>query len=438
MIFFTCKGEALANLNLNTSSISQTVASGSRSIATELSCLSSTTNSEAFSVEKNLCTSLKPSSTLKIPFRYINGFLIVDVLVNERLPLSFIFDTGSKHTILTDENFIPFLGQLPEEEIQIVGSDLSIPITGHIMRRTSLSVGEVDLENQSLILLDGGILDLNVLTGEDIHGILGIGAFGAYAVKINYQTGTIELFEAESFRPSKKAITVPIRVEKSKAYVDIEAEIHPGKTQQLSLLLDSGASLSMLIHVAQADSTLFPPRLVTGTFGYGLGGYLEGYVGRSDFVHVGPIDLPGIITHFQVLSDVNTLADIPTREGIIGNGILDRFTVIIDFPSKELHLVPIRHRQRRAKYDRSGLRLVRDGAKLDELRVQHIVKGSPADLAGISVGDELLKVGIYPIKMKSLSGIESMLRGKVGRSVRLLMRSDAVETQKIITLKELI
>jgi len=380
----------------------------------------------------------KPRNHLQIPFRYVHGFLVVDVLINERLPLKFIFDTGSKHTILTDKDLVPFLGQDLGEKVKIVGSDLRVPITGRIMRRTSILIGEVDLENQSLIILDKGTLDLSSLTGEDIHGILGIGAFGAYGVRINYQKHIIELIDPKHIQPEKRSTIVPLRIEKSKAYVELDAIIHPGKTQKLSLLLDTGASLSLLIHASKTDSVLYPPKVISGTFGYGLGGYLEGYVGRSNMVKIGSYELPDIITHFQVLSADNSLGDMPTREGIIGNGILDRFIVLIDFHRKELHLSPIKKRQRVVKYDRSGIHFVRDGSRLNKIRVQHVVTGSPANRAGIQAGDELLKIGFLPIAWLRFSRIENMLRARVGKTIRLTFRRQNEVFTKAIVLEELI
>lgn len=373
-----------------------------------------------------------------IPFRYLNGFLIVDVIINDRIPLNFLFDTGSKHTILTDNDFIPFLGQLPEEEIKIIGSDLSKPVAGRIMRRTMLNVGDVRLENQSLILLEKGVLDLNLLTDEPIHGILGIGSFGAYGVKIDYQKRSIELLDSESITRHKKGAIIPIRVEKSKAYIDVITNFYPGKTQALSLLIDTGASLSMLVHTAKADTTLFPPKVVTGTFGYGLGGFLIGYVGRSDKINFGPFDLTDVITHFQILSEDNSSENVPIREGIIGNGILEQFSVIIDFKQKELHLRQTQKRRRPSPYDRSGIRLIKDGERLNRLRVQHIVEGSSADLAGIQVGDELLKVGFLPISLRSISSIETMFRRRVGKKIRLKLDRNGLEYESVITLKDLI
>ncbi len=378
--------------------------------------------------ERGHSRAFNPSpKALKIPFRYVNGFLVVDIVVNRRLPLSFIFDTGSKHTILTEDKLVPLLGQVPQEEIQLIGSDLGRPITGKIMRRTTLKIGSVNLENQSLIVINDNVLDLNGLTGEKIQGIFGVGAFGAYALKIDYKRHLIELLDPESVVVNKRTVLLPIRVEKSKAYLDVIADIHPGRKQKLSLLIDTGASLSLLINTPSSDSTLFPPKLVSGTFGYGLGGYLLGYVGRSDHIMLGPFDIPDVITHFHTIPRDTFYRKLPSREGILGNGILDNYTFIINFSKRELLLKPTKKKRKQHPYDRSGMRLIRDGQNLNKIKVHHIVANSPADRAGVRIGDEILNVQGIPISFKGLSQTEKSFRSRVGKKIRVkLMRKGEV------------
>ncbi len=389
------------------------------------------------SVDHGLSIS-RPLQPLRIPFRYVNGFLIVDVIINDVLPLSFLFDTGSKHTILTETEMIPLLGQAPQEEILILGSDLKSPITGRIMRGTSLLAGNVDLENQSLIVLYGELMDFKELTGEDVHGILGIGSFGAYALEVDYNRQQIRLMKPSSIKIHKNTTVLPIRVEKSKAYLDVEANIHPGRTQNLSLLIDTGASLSLLVTSSASDSTLFPPKLVTGTFGYGLGGYLLGYVGRSDVINLGPYELPNIITHFQIVTDDSTFKNLPFREGIIGNGVLERYTFTILFNKRELHLRPTKKTKKRPPYDRSGMSLVRDGENLDRFRVQHIVDGSPAYRADIRVGDEILFFRGVPVSFRSLTQTEKVLRGREGKKIKVSIKRNEEVIKKEFTLEKII
>jgi len=329
---------------------------------------------------------------------------------------------------------VPLLGQMPQEEIKIIGSDLGDPISGKILRRTSFLAGNVNLDNQSLIILDGDILDLKELTGEVVHGILGIGSFGAYGLKLDYNRQVIELIKPASLKIHKNTVILPIRIEESNAYLDVEADIHPGKKQTLSLLIDTGASLSVLINTSSADSTLFPPKLVTGTFGYGLGGYLFGYVGRSDFINLGPYSIPNVITHFQTITSDSSYINLPVREGILGNGILENFTLTIVNSKKELHLQPIKKPKKRPAYDRSGMRLIRDGENLSNFRVQHIVKNSPADRADIRIGDELLKIRSIPVSLKSLSQTEKLLRGRVGKKIRVSIKrnEEVIKTQFLL------
>jgi hypothetical protein len=301
-----------------------------------------------------------------------------------------------------------------------------------------VKTGDVRLTNQSLILLTTDILDLHALTGESVSGILGIGAFGAYCMRIDYQREEIELIVSGDFIPRRKATVLPLRVDKSKAFLTVDAQVHPESNEKLSLLIDTGASLAMLLHTSPADSSIYPPKIVTGTFGYGLGGYLQGFVGRSDQVMLGPYTLPDVITLFQIIPDSLLTESLTYRQGILGNEVLDRFTVTIDFARKNLHLLPTRKLHKRKRYDRSGMRLVKDGPYMNTVLIQHVVSESPAGEAGLRAGDRIVRIGGLPAKWQSLQNIERRLRGRIGKRIRIVAERKGVNRTFTIELRELI
>ena len=356
---------------------------------------------------------------LKIPFAYVDGFIVVSLRLDGLLPVKFIFDTGSDHTILTDRSLLALIGREPDEPIRIVGSDLSEVIDGAIMRRTTIEVGEVTIRSQPLVIVDDPRLDLAAITGQAVYGILGTRAFAAYAVTIDYGAGELVLDAQPPRRLGRGTRSVPLEVVGGKAYVTASARIHPAYADSVRLLLDTGASLAMLLLAERADTLLYPPELVIGQIGYGLGGSLYGYVGRSDTIGLGPFDLPDVVTHFQSLGESAYLDDVAPRRGIIGNRLLDRFLVTIDYPRSVLHLRPTRRYARRRPYDRSGLRLVRDGAELTHLRVQLVIAGSPAHRAGVRVGDRITHVNGAPVRLTGLDGAKRRLRRRPGRKVNL-------------------
>ena len=60
--------------------------------------------------------------TLK--FEATNHFIIMDVMFSNVLPLKFIFDTGSEHTLLFKKEYADLLGIEYDRKIPLMGSDL--------------------------------------------------------------------------------------------------------------------------------------------------------------------------------------------------------------------------------------------------------------------------------------------------------------------------
>ncbi len=362
-----------------------------------------------------------------IPFEYSAGFLVVDLNLDGVLPLKFIFDTGSKHTILTDNTLLPLLRREPAEKIKLVGSDLSVSLSGRLLRRTTIHIADLEIRSQSLIILDDDVLNLAELTGQKVYGILGIGAFGAYAITIDYRRQQILLGASPRPQQLRGYTSVPLTVVEGKAYIHAAASIHAEHQDSLQLLIDTGASLALLINTSRADSSIYPPRLVVGDIGLGLGGKLFGYVGRSDTLSVGSYNFTRVITHFQLLQDSIHSRVIPSRNGLIGNRILDRFHVILDMPASTLHLKQQRKLNRPHPYDRSGLKLVSDAAKGGGIRVQFVNSDSPAWQAGIRSGDQLLRVNGISAGLLGIEGIRRKLRRKVGRKITVLCTRSTVQ-----------
>ena len=384
------------------------------------------------------CLGVDGSRRLKIPFDYVDGFIVVSLRLDGLLPVKFIFDTGSDHTILTDESLLALIGRVPDEPIRIVGSDLSEPLDGALMRRTTIEVGDVVIRSQPLVILDDPRLDLAAITGQPVYGILGTRAFAAYAVTIDYAAEELVLDPHPPRRLGRGTRTLPLEVVGGKAYVTASARIHPAYADSLRLLLDTGASLAMLMHAERGDTLLYPPELVAGQIGYGLGGSLYGYVGRSDTLGLGPFALPDVVTHFQTLDEPAYRDAVAPRRGVIGNRLLDRFLVTIDYPRARLHLRPTRRYSRRRPYDRSGLRLVSDGADLTHLRVQLVVDGSPSHRAGVRVGDRITHINGVPVRLTGLGGAKRRLRRRPGRKIRLRLLRPGGETFATFRLREMI
>ncbi len=369
-----------------------------------------------------------------IPFEYTNNFIIVDVLFNRRLPLKFIFDTGAEHTILAKNEIAQVLGLPFEREFNIIGADLSTLLTAFLSRNVSIRVGELTVPRNDILVLQEDYFNFEEYTGILVHGILGADFFKRFVVKINYERKLITLLHPSYFsNPGPKYKRIPIKIIKNKPYLNVQIGLQ-NNTADLGvrLLIDSGASLFLLLHNDTHPALQLPEQVISGNIGRGLGGYMEGYLGRVNRLKIGDqFSFNSIITSFQdILIDRDSLS-LSGRNGIIGNNLLSRFTLIIDYIREELYLKPSKNYNKGFQYDRSGLVIIASGANLSTFVIREVIEGSPADLAGLEPGDRITGFNCMPVGLLTLSFIVKKLQSKVGKTIKLKIKRKNGEKLKV-------
>jgi len=181
-----------------------------------------------------------------------------------------------------------------------------------------------------------------------------------------------------------------------------------------------------------------PATALPSNIGMGLGGYLEGFAGRVTQLDLGPFMQQNIVTYFQTLDTLPNYDYLNNRNGLVGNGLLSRFTVVIDYQKQTIWLKPNRNYGSAYEYDRSGMSIIASGPKLDVFIVQNIVPNSPAAEAGILPGDQILRMGHSPVIFLTLSDIQRRLQGKPGKKVRIVVRRNGEKITKTVLLRDLL
>ncbi len=203
--------------------------------------------------------------------------------------------------------------------------------------------------------------------------------------------------------------------------------------------MDTGAGLSLLLYTNTDSMLTVPEKVIPSNIGMGLGGYLEGYLGRIKTLDLGAVRINEPITNFQELPmellDTTYLND---RNGIIGNEFLSRFTVILDYIHGKAYFAPMQGFDRKFKYDRSGLVVSASGPNLNQFTVFYIVPESPAEEAGLQKGDELKWINGVPALLFTLDGINKKFRKRIGKKIRLVVERDEERLKFIFRLQELI
>lgn len=375
-----------------------------------------------------------------IPFEYTNNFIIINLMFNGVLPLRFIFDTGAEHTILSKREITDFLKVQYEREFRVVGSDMKTPLVAYLVRHIRLDIPEkASAPNEDILVLEEDYFRFEEYAGINVHGILSANVFSRYIVRINYQRRLITLYEREGFKMRDEGFwPIGMEVFRNKLYLNTQLTVVPDSVAPVKLLLDTGAGMPLLLF-SNTHPLVHPPlNAVSSNIGMGLGGYLEGFTGRVHQLELGGFSQNGVVTYFQRLDTALDASYLNHRNGLIGNIILSRFEVVLDYQQSTLWLKPGKKYQEAFVYDRSGLSLIASGLNLNRFSVQNVVPHSPAAEAGILRDDQILKVGWTPSSFFSLSELLKKFQKKPGTKLKITIRREGKRMKKVLVLRDLI
>ncbi|MEZ4957513.1 MAG: aspartyl protease family protein [Saprospiraceae bacterium] len=366
----------------------------------------------------------KDFKRIDLPFEFKNNLIIVDVTLNKLFPLKFILDTGAENTILAKREITDLLNVPYEREFKLLGSDMKTELTAYLVRNVHFKSHDLIVSALSMLVLEEDYFHFEEMAGVEVHGILGADIFRGLVLKIDYRKRVISLTKRQYFNEPKGFTKIPIEIARSKPYLQTNLNIQQDTSIRVKLLLDSGAMVTFIVNTNTHPDLHLPPHILQGKVGAGLGGFLDGYLGRVASLDIGPYKLHGPITHFQDISTAIDTSLLNGRNGIIGNKLLSRFTVIIDYPKEILYLKTNKKFKKSFDYDKSGLVIIAADAKLTSFIVHDVIAGSPAAKAGILSEDNITHLNGIPVSLMSLESITNKLRKKEGKKIKLRVKRD--------------
>jgi len=365
---------------------------------------------------------------VEIPFVLNSNHIYIPVSIGGSRPLSFILDTGAGMPVLDMET----------------AKDLGLKTVGKFEGR---GVGEgtqevnfVTLESVRLgdLFIDSvsaGTISLKPLSkyeGMPDDGILGYDIFSKFVVKVDYENQKLTLYEPSSFKYEGRGEILPITLEESHPHVKAKID---GQYEG-TFILDTGARSSLVLHtpfVQKHDLLSRTGKKIDVFSGIGVGGRAMGKVTRVKNIEIGNFNIPAPVTTLSS-SEKGAFAS-EKIDGNIGGGILKRFTVIFDYPNKQMFLEPNANFSYEDDFDMAGLWLTKEG---DTTRVDFVIKDSPADKAGIKEGNLVVKINGQSTKDLLLRDIRKMLQADQGKKISLIINSEGKEKNIKLKLKKLV
>ncbi len=375
----------------------------------------------------------------EIPFEYFNNFIIVNVYFNDVFPLKFIFDTGAEHTVLTKREITDLFQVDYTRKFTLYGADMQTALYAYLAPGITLRVSNLKAINRSILVLDEDYLNFEEFTGVKVHGILGADFFQRFMVEINYRKRKIILHDPKHFKPPKKGFTeVPIEITRNKPYLNSEVVLNKEVDADVKLLIDTGASLAMMLYTTTHPDLELPSKVLKTNIGMGLGGYIEGFIGRVDLLNINEFSMDNVVTNYQEVILTVDSTYLNDRNGILGNKILERFTVIFDYINNTIYLNPNKKFNKKFKFDKSGLIIAAGGENLNKYSVIRVLEESPAREAGLKKGDTIIGFNGLPVTFYTLDGILNRLKKRTGKTIRIKVEREGEKLKFKFKLRDLI
>jgi hypothetical protein len=390
----------------------------------------------------------------KIPFEFTNNLIIFPIEING-VELSFVLDTGVNKPILFNLTEHDSLSLKDTKTFYLHGLGGDGKIEALKSSHNRFKIGNAINTNQDLFVVFDKTINFTPRLGVLVHGIIGYDVFKNFVVEINYNSKYIRLHKPGYFKPktSKKWTTLPINLNRGKAYIDGKVNIN-NIEKPVKLLIDTGSSDALWLFEDKAEG-LTPKKdyFFVDYLGKGLSGSVYGKRSKVEKFTLDAFNLEHVNVAYPDSSSIDLTKVYKGRNGSLGGDILKRFNYFFDYRNEKLYLKKNGAFKAPFTYNNSGIVLEYNGNMFVEERIKiqnsnftntkrmdavqidysfnsiltlkpayrivEIRSLSNAYKAGLRKGDVLLTINAkeaYNYKLQEISGI---LHGRTGRTIRM-------------------
>ena len=345
-------------------------------------------------------------------FRVLNGGIILGKVKVNDFPdsMNFIFDTGCGGASLDSSTAVKYhlTPQLSPNYIRGIAGRCQ----QRLLEGMKLSLGGITLDSLTMQVNDYDIL--SSVYGEKIDGILGYSFFQRYLVWVDYDSNKMDVYTKGPVKYPRGGFLLRPRVF---GLPMLEGRLDDARNINSRFYFDTGAGLCLLFSSEfTADSAVFKPRRKkpVPTQGAGLGGKTDMQLTILRSFTLGPFRFRQIPTY--IFNDSYDVTSYPQLGGLIGNDLLRRFNLIVNYARSEIYIIPNSNYNQPFDYSYSGVNIALIDGKVV---VTDVALNSPGDLAGLKEGDVILEIN--GDKHQDVQNYQNLLK-TIGPRVKVLVR----------------
>ena len=353
-----------------------------------------------------------------------NNVVLVPVQVNERT-LLFVLDTGSERSAI-DAALVTVLGLKTVGDVQILRNYRTQQTSA--AEAGSLGIGQHVFEHPLLTVIDTETPTRAL--GTKVDGILGNDILGELSFRLNYSKREMVLAPL----PQLGSLAAPLQLRRSGNQF-----FAPVQTMSLptELLLDTGTNLTNLSWGTwqQLSQRWTPASIVDGVVRAGVP-TPPAFLVCLPSVSIGSLSIADQVVRIQRPVESGAFST-EQFAGILGSELLREFEITFDLKHDRIFLERDSHfRPDPLRYTTIGIQFARNNQ--GGYSVMSVWKNSPADEAGIKIGDQIKTINGEAAAPMSAEQVSGRLHGAEGTRVKLTVEREGKPSALTLRTRQLL
>lgn len=350
-----------------------------------------------------------------VPFQSYAGLILVQVSINGAPVMPFILDSGGLNLLTPAAARRLGLEGKGKQSVAGAGSNLQSLQVVHVKR---YRLGPVELDKQRFLVTRLPLLLIDRGDKPPIAGLIGYELLRRFTTRIDYAHHTLTFRAAGQLRDAHGADVLPLTFDERTPQIRARVNGIPG-----IFTLDTGASNTLTVFGPFADAHGITLDGKTGTrHASNVGGISRSRHGQLDSLAIGPYTLTGPTAGLSQAASGIFASDV--LGGNIGQGILSRFTLTLDYASRRMRVTPNADFDKPFADDKPSLGLGLNRVAHDRFRVIAVKGGSPAQAAGLEAGDDVVALDGVPASDIDLNELKSRLKNTADNGLDVTVLRD--------------
>jgi len=370
-----------------------------------------------------------------IPFEMVGSYIVLDARINQSTKLKMILDTGLRNTIVTELHPNDSLDLTPGELRDLQGLGSGKGFMAYESAGNNIQVGKIKLPNRLVYAFKEDFFNLSQQTGVKINGLLGVDFFRDYVVQIDYSHRRLRMYRHEQFIAPKGYGVMPMILQRQKMYIHLSVLETDSSRQTIKMLIDTGAELTAWFETLTNKAVNIPEKSIRGRIGEGLNGEINGVFARVQQLCIAEFCVKDPIVAFPDSAAISDVVRTSDRDGTIGGQLLNRFNLIIDTNNRKFYFKPNSSFKNPFTYNIAGIEVAHTSGFLPLVEVIHIWKNSPAERAGIQVGDIISEINFKQMTQISISEVRYYFQKPSQKPMKMLIERNGSYKEIVLEMK---